>query len=178
METNAEKLNRQVIIIQGIRNSSDESLILMLEEFRESGESFIVPAIIEQLFTDRTEKFTLEAVAFLADLKEQSCVPMLADGIRAYQNNKDISNLVSVCWQCRLNFIDELPLFFDLVINADYQTAFEAFTVIENAAEALSEDALMQWIDYTKAAIDNASAEKVNLLNETLNVLNDFMGRA
>lgn len=178
METNADKLRRQNSIIQGIKQSSDESLILMLEEFRESGESFIIPAIIEQLFANRTEKFTLEAISFLADLKEQSCVPMLIEGIETFRNNPDISNLVSVCWQCRLSFIDELPLFFDLITTADFQTAFEAFTVIENAAEDLTSESLSHWINFTKDAVSKASQERVGLLNEVLFVLEDFKSRA
>ncbi len=178
METNADKLRRQNSIIQGIKQSSDESLILMLEEFRESGESFIIPAIIEQLFANRTEKFTLEAISFLADLKEQSCVPMLIEGIETFRNNPDISSLVSVCWQCRLSFVDELPLFFDLITTADFQTAFEAFTVIENAAEDLTSDSLSHWINFTKDAVSKASQERVGLLNEVLFVLEDFKSRA
>jgi hypothetical protein len=134
------KPNKSDLFLKSITKSSDEAIIGMLTELRESGEDYMTPILIELLFSERSEKLKEEVVNFLVDLKNKSSVEIIAKSLNEHKHSKDIHRLVSVCWQSRLDFTPHIDLFIEILAEGDYQASLEAFTTIENMTENLSSD--------------------------------------
>ena len=79
-----------------IEASSDEAIIGLLTELRETGEDYMLPTIISLLFSTRSEKLKNEVVNFLVDLKNKSSIDTIVEAIRQNKRSKDIHLLVSV----------------------------------------------------------------------------------
>lgn len=156
-------------------SGSDEYIIATLEELRESGENYMVDAIVNLLFTPRSDKMKDAIVNFLVDLKSQPVVPEITRNIRDNSSSDDVARLVSVCWQSRLNFSSDIDLFVELVCKSDYQTSIEAFTVIENSMESVAREKLVEIIGTLEIEKKKASIEKKSLIEETIKVINEFI---
>lgn len=76
--------------------------------------------------------------------------------------------LLTACWQNGLDFSTFVPVFIDQVINEDWETAFEAFTVIDNL-EYLPSDAIINVsVEKINLAMPNADEQKKYFLKEIL----------
>ncbi len=144
MESNSSINAKKEAFEQGLRVASDEVVVSTLVEIRDSGEEYMVEAIINLLFSKRTDRLKGEVMNFLVDIKSQSAVAVFVSAIRNNYGAEDLHRLVSVCWQSRLDFSADIELFIDLLCNADEQTSIEAFSVIENSLDGATSDRLSQ----------------------------------
>ncbi|MCB8964231.1 MAG: hypothetical protein H6536_04230 [Bacteroidales bacterium] len=144
MESNSSINAKKEAFEQGLRVASDEVIVSTLVEIRDSGEEYMVEAIINLLFSKRTDRLKGEVMNFLVDIKSQSAVAVFVSAIRNNYGAEDLHRLVSVCWQSRLDFSADIELFIDLLCNADEQTSIEAFSVIENSLDGATSDRLSQ----------------------------------
>lgn len=177
MESNNDKLKaKKAAFGQSIKNGSDEYIISTLEEIRESGEEYMVEAIINLLFTKRSEHLKNEVVNFLVDIKNHEATAEITNAIRNNYASADLHRLVSVCWQSRLDFSSEIGLFIDLLCKLDYQTGIEAFSVIENALDNTSTEEIAKHIAFLKNETSTASESKLALLQQMIAVMEEFGG--
>ncbi|HDP75947.1 MAG TPA: hypothetical protein ENN49_08775 [Bacteroidales bacterium] len=149
------QLNKAEQFQKAIEASSDEAIIGLLAELRETGEDYMLPTILSLLFSARSEKLKNEVVNFLVDLKNKSSVDTIIETIKQNKRSKEIHLLVSVCWQSRLDFTPHVDTFIDIMEHANYQGCLEAFTVIENMTGNLSRDQLNE----LKAKIKTVKAD-------------------
>lgn len=166
---------RKAIFEQNLRDGSDEFIISTLEELRESGEDYIVDPIINLLFSNRTDVLKDAVVNFLIDIKKQSVTTIIINAIKNNVTSKDLSHLVSVCWQSRLDFSAEIDLFVELLCKSDYQTSFEASTVIENCLDSISEDKIAEYIAFLKKEINKTPQSKQALVQHMTLVMEEFV---
>lgn len=158
---------------KSIEASSDEAIIGLLTELRVTGEDFMLPTILNLLFSSRSEKLKNEVVNFLVDLKNKSSIDTIIEAIRQNKRSKDIHLLVSVCWQSRLDFTPHFDIFIDILEHGNYQACLEAFTVIENMTENLRGEQLNE----LKAKIRTVKAknpETKPLIEELRKLLNEL----
>lgn len=158
---------------KAIEASSDEAIIGLLAELRETGEDYMLQTIINLLFSSRSEKLKSEVVNFLVDLKNKSSIKTIIEAIRQNIRSKDIHLLVSVCWQSRLDFTPYFDTFTDILEHGDYQTCLEAFTVIENMTENLSENQLNE-LKAKIRTIKTKNPETKPLIDELGKLLNEL----
>lgn len=158
---------------KSIEASSDEAIIGLLAELRETGEDYMLPTILNLLFSARSEKLKNEVVNFLVDLKNKSSIDTIVEAIKQNKRSKDIHLLVSVCWQSRLDFTPYIDTFIDIMEHGNYQACLEAFTVIENMTESLSEEQLNELKAKIKA-IKADNPETKPLIEELGKLLNEL----
>ncbi|MBC7124656.1 MAG: hypothetical protein H5T24_03425 [Bacteroidales bacterium] len=156
-----------------IEASSDEAIIGLLTELRETGEDYMLPTIINLLFSTRSEKLKNEVVNFLVDLKNKSSIDTIVEAIRQNKRSKDIHLLVSVCWQSRLDFTPYVDTFIDIMEHGNYQACLEAFTVIENMTENLSGEQLNELKAKIKS-VKGDNAETNPLIEELVKLLDEL----
>lgn len=156
-----------------IEASSDEAIIGLLTELRETGEDYMLPTIISLLFSTRSEKLKNEVVNFLVDLKNKSSIDTIVEAIRQNKRSKDIHLLVSVCWQSRLDFTPYVDTFIDIMEHGNYQACLEAFTVIENMTENLSGEQLNDLKAKIKS-VKGDNAETKPLIEELVKLLDEL----
>jgi len=164
--------NKVELFQKSIDSSSDEAIIGLLAELRESGEDYMLPTIINLLFSSRSENLKNEVVNFLVDLKNKSSIVTIIETIKQNKRSKDIHRLVSVCWQSRLDFTPHIDIFIDIMEHGNYQACLEAFTVLENIIENLNSDELSDLKKKIKSA-KSENPETQPLIAELEKVLNE-----
>lgn len=170
-KTTAQKQAKAVANLLG---GSDEFIIGALEGMRDTGELFIVEPLIDLLFSPRSERLKASVRGFIEDIKEQAAAPIIAESLRKYYKTEDVSGLVSVCWQSRLDFSQHVALFVEILCTNNYQTALEAFTVIENSLENVPLEMLDAYSRQIQSGIDTNPEQKKPLMREMVAVIDRY----
>lgn len=108
---------------------------------------------------------------FLNDLKDQSAAPEVISELRKVWKDETVSMLVASCWQSGLDYSQYSRDFAEMFLKADYITAIECLTVIEEAAGELSsteKEEIIELLDNNPFARSN---EKEQLKIEFLSIL-------
>lgn len=108
---------------------------------------------------------------FMNDLKDQSVSMEVIEEIRKEWKPDTISMLISSCWQSGLDYSDYSLDMAKIFLKADYVTAIECLTVIEETVEELSAERKSELI---KLITDNPISrgnEKSTLTHELISIL-------
>ncbi|HPE18003.1 MAG TPA: hypothetical protein PLM76_05140 [Tenuifilaceae bacterium] len=169
MEKNQNEIRKY--IISNILNGSDEQVISIITELKSNNDLHFIPALIDVLLSKRSEILQKTIVEYFSDIKNAELVPILVEHVTNSFPEKNVSMLVTACWQSRLDFSKHLNTFFSILINGSYQTAFEAFTVIENSVDSLTVSEIDGYISQVKKGIVKTNRDKQLLLLEMVSML-------
>jgi len=172
--SNIKLTDKQKTIVDNLISTSDEQVISLIQDFRENGELFIVQPLIEMIFTNRSETLKEAIVEFISDVRNPAVIEIISQSIQKNIGKKNISSLVTACWQSNLDFSRELPLFIDILCSSDYQTSLEAFTVIENSISNLNKKEIDLYITTIESKLKDTPIEKQSLLTEMIVTLENF----
>lgn len=173
MEEANKRKQKTALFRKLLAESSDEQIIGLLTELRESGEDFMVPLLAELLFEPNSEKLKEAVSKLLVDLKNKKNAEVLAEVIRKHTESPELHRLLAICWQSRLDFSPYIDLFVSLFIQSDFQTSFEAFSVIENSLTELSGEQV-EALYVQLSSQDNITSDKQPLHEELLQVIRSF----
>lgn len=104
--------------------------------------------------------------------KDANAVQQLIDALQIPQLEKYRITLLTFCWESGADFSKHFIFFIDLVITSDFNTSFEAFTVIENLEGVVADVELTTSKVKINAALSGANAEKTPLLKQMTEYLN------
>jgi hypothetical protein len=116
---------------RSLSSGKEEQVIAKLNELKSTGKPSIIPYILDLLNISSSDKVKQEVISFISNLKDQNCVPSIVKFIEENGNRDNIHQLISACWQSRLNFSKHMNSFINSFISGNYQIALESFTVIE-----------------------------------------------
>lgn len=165
---NPDKLSR---LKSAIKTSNQELIDHALEEIKTKGdESDVAPLIT---FLHQTSSIEVKEIIYqlLIDLKHENSVDQL---IHELENEKDLDileRLVASCWQNGLNYSRHLPFFVQLIIDQEFQIAFEAFTVIENMYGKIEGDTESMLLNKIDKSLPLAEERKQYLLKGLLEII-------
>jgi hypothetical protein len=171
---NPNLTDKQRAVISSIISLKDEQIISLIQDFRDNGELFIVEPLIDILFTNRSFSLKQEILQFVSDIKNPDAIEIIADSIQHHMGDRNNYGLVSACWQSNLDFSSKLSIFIEILCNSDYQTSFEAFTVIENSIGNVSQKDLDIYISTIESKLKNTPIEKQSLLTDMVVMLEGF----
>jgi hypothetical protein len=147
--------------------SGDEKHILhTIHHLRSPGNPDYLPYIMPLLLQPVGIPVRKAVLELLSDLKSQKAVPRLIGAIADPEYLNIRKDLITCCWQCGLDFSDHLPFFVDLVVENEFDIAFEAFTVIDSMEYFLSEEVHKILIAKIEEAIPAFVGAKKSLLQE------------
>lgn len=157
--------------------SPDESVVLKtIVEIRTSGNPALIPAIIRQYRTTTSEHVREKILNLITDLKSQRATEPLVEELFRVEDNEARRKLISACWQSGLDFSAWLDPFLDSLLQDDYATALESFSVIENNLHSLGSEDLNRLNKKLKENIDNCSSGTRPLAEQLALILNDTLG--
>lgn len=162
---------KQQLLIETLEKSSDEKVMSMLIDLKEYGELFYLNSLLNMLLSNRSEQLKKGLVEFISDIKLQAAAPIIANCVDIHKSSPYIILLITASWQSRLDFSAHLSTFFQILIDSDYKSAFEAFTVIENNIDGLTPDELTEHIALVRKGINKTDRDKQLLLLEMISVL-------
>jgi hypothetical protein len=171
MATTPNKTELEKKIIDQFLGLNDELAIALLLELRNTGGLYLVKPLLKVLISNRSESLKRTIIDFLTDIKEKEAVEMYVAFIKSNFPTERITEVLTICWQSRLEFVRHIDIFFEILITGDYQTAFEAFTVIENNIDDLNSEELTKYISIVKKNVAKVNRDKQLLLLEMISTL-------
>jgi hypothetical protein len=124
-------------------------------------------------FYERTDDYSIRKsiAGFLNDLKDQTACEEVIKEIRKQWKSDTISMLVSSCWQSGLNYSNYSLDLVKVFLGADYVTAIECLTVIEDSVHEISNAAKDEIIKMLEESPVSQFAEKKELTRELISIL-------
>ena len=152
-------------------SANTATVLAALNSLKEKGNKAYLPPLFDLLNSSPEPEIETEILFILNNLKIKDAVPVL---VEALQNSKYLpirKKLTTTCWENGLDYKNYLPVFVDLVIQENWDTGFEAFTVIENM-ESFPEQEIVE-IAKNKIydALKNAGEQKKYFLHEILTLI-------
>jgi len=158
-------------IIQNLYSNSSIQINNALDEIKLNGNSNYIPILVDFLHENENQDTVNKIVTILSEIKHTDAVPELIKAIEndKYANIQEI--LVRACWENGLDFTNYLSPFIDILINGDYMTAFEAYTVIINSEGTISETSAEEYINLLNKEIENVPSDRATLIKHTIDFL-------
>jgi hypothetical protein len=145
-----------------------DTVISAIQSLKESGNKEYLPLLFELLTKHRNNEVETEILKLLGSIKDKETVPVFVAALQDQKFTTIRKNIVTVCWQNGMDFSKFFEVFIDLIINEEWDIAFEAFTVIENL-EHFPPPEEMQAIKLKIArALKSANDQKQYFLEELL----------
>jgi len=161
-------------ILSNLKSTDPEFILETIDKIRESGNHFILAGVIDLLHETELPEIKKSVLNLLSELKNKESVPIFIEAIKNEKYAAVRKELVACCWQNGLTYNEYLPVFIDLVIQEEFQVAFEAFTVIENMVGRIEDEIIEKEIVKVKDALTNATEQKAYLLNGLLAIVHDI----
>lgn len=164
-----EKVNQS--IKQNLFSTNTQTVITAINSIKEKGNKHYLPILFDLLNSNPEKEIEDEIKTLLSTVKDKETVTLFIDAINNKKYQAILKSLLEVCWQNGLDYSNYVPLFVDLIINEEWEIAFEAFTIIDNL-EFLPEQEI---IEQTKTIIEanrgDVNEQKAYFLQEVLNKL-------
>ncbi|WP_319480155.1 hypothetical protein [uncultured Draconibacterium sp.] len=113
--------------------SADKDQVLAaLNKLKETGNKDYLPILFELMVAGCEVEIENQIQKLLGTVKDKETIPVFITALQEEHFQPIRRNIATACWQNGLDFSDNIEVFVDLVINENWETAFEAFTVIDN----------------------------------------------
>lgn len=152
----------------GLFSANRETVLSALNFVKERGNIAYLPLLFELLRSGKEEAVDEKIIDILSNLKVRESAGILAEALHNPQYKSIRKTLTAACWQNGLDYSQYLTHFIDLVIHEDWETGFEAFTVIENMEHLPTEEISAQTRDQIYEALQDADEKKKYFLREIL----------
>lgn len=165
-EMKQEKIDEQ---IRTKLFSSDTSVVISaIETIERKGNKLYLPMIFDLLNSFPEPEIEAEIKNLLGTVKDKEVINSFMRAIEDDKYKPIRKSILTACWQNGLDFSTFLPVFVDLIINEEWETAFEAFTVIDNFEFLPGNEIIKIAIEKINNAIPAASEQNKYFLNEIL----------
>ncbi|HZH73631.1 MAG TPA: HEAT repeat domain-containing protein [Mariniphaga sp.] len=144
------------------------TVLSALNEIKERGNAAYLPLLFSLLNSNPEPEVEKELTNILGTLKIKDAIPFLTDALLDPKFKPIRKELIIACWQNGLDYRSYLPLFIDIIINEDWETGFEAFTVIENMESFPDQQLVDLSVEKINSALPQTTDRKKYLLQEIL----------
>jgi hypothetical protein len=173
-ENKLKKLETEKRQISILRSGHTEAIIDTIQEIRKKGSVSILPELFDLLLVSLNEEVIQACSSLLNDLKNKESVQYLVTALKDERYEPVRHILTSACWQNGLDYHGEIQLFAEILLNDNYATALEAFTVIENSIGDLTDRDLLLLTEKLNHGIDLAKEDKKPLIRELLSLIKSY----
>jgi len=168
-----EKKNKE--LAAKLFSVKNEEVLSTIEYIKEKGNTELLNALLKLIQKTNNREIEQKAKDIFFNLKNTKSVQIIMSAIQD-DEYADIRNfLCSACWNNGLDYSNYLPVFVKLYIEEPFETAFEAFTIVENFHQKPEKKIIEEQIELLKSSNLNLSNEKKHLLVEFVNILQNMM---
>ena len=158
--------------IKAVFESENESAIHdAIAYIHENGSIKTLPLLFDLLAVTKSESTKNDIYECLSDTKEKSATAIFIEALQDERFVNEKSRLLSVMWQSNLDFSKYTQVFIQLLLQENYETALEAYTLIEVCAGNLTNEEKNTYKEMVETALKNEKSEKVGLLKSTIEAL-------
>ena len=169
------EIKKLLELVQQLRKEDNEAFKEHIEQIRTSSDIQIIPFLVELLAEERVDDEKKEAIlTLIMDIKHHDAPKLLVQGIEKLKGTDQLQPYLSALWQNSLSFAPYIDTFVDIALTADYLTAYDAFTVIENSCSEASDETLDAAILKLKNGYAAEDESKKPMILELIKVLEDI----
>ena len=156
--------------IKTIFESENESAIHdAIAYIHENGSLKTLPLLFDLLATSDNTKNDIYNC--LADTKDKNATSIFIEALHDSRFVNEKARLLSAMWQSNLDFSKHTEDFIQLLLGENYETALEAYTIIEVCVPNLTDEQKTDFSKTISKALEQEKSEKRALLQATLEVL-------
>lgn len=164
------KLNNE--IIRRLRSDKPGMVIPVLNHLRQSVHASDYLHEIFNLLSQTNDSNTRRELSlFLNDIKDPAAVPKTIAGLNDKRYRPVWSILTAACWQSGLDYSNNLDTFIRLLLEEEYMTALEAFSVIEQSLHLLEENKMKSYRQKLIEGLKEVDKEKAPLVTELIKIM-------
>jgi hypothetical protein len=161
------------LIVEKLFSKKTDDVLFTINQVRNSGQTSVLPHIIELLNLENNSSIRLSIIELLNDLKKQEGTIEIINALKN-KNYQSIQKLLLIsCWQSGLDYSKHIDYFVDLFIGEDFEIAFEAFTIIENMDEVINHEIINPLINKLKSEVSKNDESKTELMIELVAILEE-----
>jgi hypothetical protein len=142
-----------------------------IEKISIEGNRLYLPLLFDLLNTLPEHEVEVEIIKLLGSVKDKESVNSFMRAIEDAKYKAIRKTLVSACWQNGLDFSNFMPVFIDLIINDEWEVAFEAFTLIDNLEYLPNDNILLVSKQKIEHELSSATGQVKYFLSEILKKL-------
>lgn len=161
-----EKIDEQ--IKKNLFSANVNVVVSAIESIEKKGNKLYLPMIFDLLNSFPEPEIETEIKNLLGTVKDKEVINSFMRAIEDDRYKQIRKSILTACWQNGLDFSTFLPVFVDLIINEDWEIAFEAFTVIDNLEFLPNAEIIKISVDKINHALPNANDQNKYFLNEIL----------
>jgi len=160
------KIDEQVK--KNLFSANTDVVISAIETIKNKGNKLYIPILFDLLNSSPEPEIEREIMDLLETVKDKEAVNSFVRAIEDDKYKQIRKSLLIACWQNGLDFSTFLPVFVDMIINEDWEIAFEAFTIIDNLEFLPSEEIINKSVALVKDALPSVDEQKRYFLNEII----------
>lgn len=161
-----EKINKK--IKEELFSTNTETVNSAISAVRQKGNKHYLPILFDLLNSNPEQEIKDEITKLLATVKDKESIPSFIQAIENKKYQPILKSILTACWQNGLDFSNHLLLFVDLVIDENWEIAFEAFTIIDNFEFMPEQKIIDKTSRKISAALKTANEQKAYFLQEIL----------
>jgi hypothetical protein len=142
-----------------------------IEKISIEGNRLYLPLLFDLLNSMPEHEVEVEIIKLLGSVKDKESVNSFMRAIEDAKYKTIRKTLVSACWQNGLDFSNFMPVFIDLIINDEWEVAFEAFTLIDNLEYLPNDNILLVSKQKIEHELSSATGQVKYFLSEILKKL-------
>ena len=154
-------------IKKNLFSAKTEIVISAIEAIKKNGNKLYIPILFDLLNSMPEPEIETEIKSLLGNVKDKDSINGFMRAVEDDKYKPIRKSILTACWQNGLDFSTFLPVFIDLIINEDWETAFEAFTIIDNLEFLPGEEIIRKSVSKIEDALP-AIGQKSYFLNEIL----------
>jgi len=155
-------------IKKNLFSANTEVVISAIETIQGKGNKLYLPLLFDLLNSSPEPEIITEIENLLGTVKDKESVNSFLRAIEDEKYKTIRKSILTACWQNGLDFSTFLPVFIDLIINEDWEIAFEAFTVMYNLEYLPVEEIIKISVEKINGALPFANEQNRYFLSEIL----------
>lgn len=164
--------NSAIKEIQAVFASDNESAIHdSISYIHEYGSYRMLPLLFDLLEHTNRESTKNDIYNCLVDAKDRQATPLFIEALKNQKLQDEKKKILATLWQTNLDFSEHLDLFADILIEEPFDTAMEAYTLIEVCVPNISDEKKHYLHTKIKTALPQTSDDKKDLLKGLLQIL-------
>lgn len=161
-------------IENSLANGGKDAVLAVLEKIREVGVPKLLPALVKVYKTCGDDDVKMAIFNLLSDASQQELVDVMADVILNEEDANVKQMLVTSCWYSKVDYLSHLEIFVDLVVESQFELAFEAFTVIENRQGSVTAERRAELINYIEGKMDSVVDGNESLAESLVEIVKNY----
>jgi len=153
-----------------LQSAHKEQIIEGLKEFEHNRFTELIPELLH-LYERNDNEINTIIIFLLTNMKQKNGADVLIQSFKTLPWIEKHPELIRICWENGLNYSSHLDFFAELFTRSSYETALEAFTVIEENLEHAQKHDLEACVKILKSAETNISTMLKSLYSELIKLL-------